>query len=329
MKSTKIIVMAMASLMLLATACDQDETSEVTPQEEQLIHQESNLQASTLVEQGSFKGWFDQVTLTQGEAGALNMKLEGQVNHQSNAALLTYSEVFQIVDSQRTKVFTTDLHPTEDRFNYSLSLPADYKHIADKGGRYEIVTFAQSNQDQEKVLNLKTLYLGSQEAIPKSAITQPSSSGRTSSNTLTSSIDIVHPSIDDKIRLAGWTCKYGVNTNNIDVFAKVYRLDAANSNQRIYVGQSNPFRANLNSGSTEDTQAIQSICNTNLSHRFDFTFDVELTSGNYEIDIFGLDYSIYGPPAPDLIGTRYFPIISNGSYCFGLALYDDVFICTN
>ncbi len=179
MKSTKIIVMAMASLMLfLATACNQDETSAVTPQEEQLIHQESNLQASTFVEQGSLKGWFDQITFTPGEAGTLNMKLEGQVNHQNQADLLTYSEVYQILDGQHTKVFTNDLHPTEDTFDYSVSLPADYQQVVAKGGRYEVVTFAQSDRDQEEVLSLKILYLEGQEEVSETI----TPSGRTTNS---------------------------------------------------------------------------------------------------------------------------------------------------
>ncbi len=301
-------------LVLLITACQEEESRNVIPQEQVSVAPSSNLRASTLVEEGNLTGWFDQVTFFEGDNGTSNIHLEGKVKHEGVSQPFIYSILYQNIEGVWEKIFTTDLFPTQPEdgnsgFAYTLALPENMKTVIDAGGGYKLATFVHSRHGQGDKLALKTFYAGNRKVHNLEAQSLPTT--RTHSSGLKSSVDFVGGDGDAQtFTIAGWVCRCGDN-DNIDVSNNNYVY--ATLSDRRAVNSSPDFRANLAS-----EQAIKDICKTDgLDHRFNGTFFYPL-SNDVRVDIFVEERDFFAPGNITLLESQ-FCLYDN---------FDDIWVCS-
>ncbi len=284
-------------LSVLLIACEQEDTLEmVSETEAPAMSQMSNIRSSSLVEHGNLQGWFDQITFTDQTDGSLNVRMEGGAKHRNNAALVSYSEVYENRENKWVKILTTDQHLIKDSeetggFDYTLSLPKNLLVADPAESGFEIITVVASGDNPSERLMLNSLYSG------KRATESTVSTGFSTleNSDFRFSIDILDDqsfSNDNILRFAGWLCEFGVNANNYNVTLQLFDVYGEFLDSYSY-------RAALPS-----EQAVKDACGTNVDHRFDGTFIHPNPSRTFIAKIYADELVLPGPGPRTLLTTQ-------------------------
>ncbi len=297
-------------VVLLIAACQEEESSNVIPQEQVSVAPSSELPAVTLVEGSNLTAWFDQFSFFQGDNGASNMRLQGRVQNTGSSKPFIYSNLYQNIEGAWVEIATSGLYPTESEdgtanFDYSLELPQELGAVIDDGGGYKIATFIRPAHDQKAELAMKSFYAGNRKVNGPEAGTSPTT--RTDCSGLKHSIDALRGN-EFGFTIAGWVCRCGYDSNNINVY--INYTDP-------FFGQfpSPKFRANLTS-----EQDVKDICKTNLDHRFSSTDSFNtlflvLGSDPLRVDVFAEELDFFAPGNVTLLETQFCQYLGGVWFC--------------